>query len=448
MPLGARATSHLPMRVVRGGIVVTEDGARPADVGIEGGRVAAIGEALRGDVVFDASGLHVFPGFVDPHVHGCDEGLAEWEDFATLTAAALAGGVTALLDMPLNDPPTTTAAAFARRLEVVRAGARCDVGLWAGAVPGNVGEMEPLARAGARAFKAFMVETPGWERCDGDDLLAAMREAARLGLPLGVHAESQALVEAGEARERSAGRRDVAAHAAAHDEREEAEAIGRALELARRAGCRLHVVHVGAREALGRLGRSPWARGEGAISLLCLDAAERDRLGPRARIAPPIRSRATVEALWGALAGGTLRWVGSDHSPYPPALKAGEDVWAVPDGAPSIETCFGLLLSEGVHRRGLSLERFAALSSAEAARAYGLWPRKGALRPGESDADVAIVDLDRRWVVEPGALHHKHPWSLHEGASVTGRVVATVRRGELAFADGEVLAPPGSGKLL
>jgi allantoinase len=436
------------VRLICGGTVVTESGVRRADVGIEGGRVAAVGEDLAGDTLLDASGLHVLPGFVDPHVHGCDEGLAAWEDFGTLTAAALAGGVTTLLDMPLNDPPTTTAAAFARRSAVVRAGARCDVGLWAGAVPGNVGEMELMARAGARAFKAFMVETPGWERCDGEDLGAAMREAARLGLPVGVHAECQALVAAGEARERAAGRRDVAAHAAAHDEAEELEAIERAVALALEHGCRLHVVHVGAREALPLLARSPGVRGEGAISLLCLDAAARDRIGPRARIAPPIRERDTVEALWRALAEGTLRWVGSDHSPYPPALKAGDDVWAVPDGAPSIETCFALLLSEGVHRRGLPLERFVTLSSAEAARAYGLWPRKGALVPGESDADLAIVDLTARWTVEPAGLHHKHPWSLHEGAEVTGRVVATVRRGELAYADGEVLAAPGSGALV
>src|SRR3954452_5211392 len=131
---------RLAVRLIRGGTVVTESGVRRADVGIDGGRVAAVGEELAGDTFLDATGLHVLPGFVDPHVHGCDEGLAEWEDFGTLTAAALAGGVTTLLDMPLNDPPTTTAAAFARRSAVVRAGARCDVGLWAGAVPGNVGE--------------------------------------------------------------------------------------------------------------------------------------------------------------------------------------------------------------------------------------------------------------------------------------------------------------------
>lgn len=436
------------MRVVRGGTVVTEQGAFVADVGIEDGRVVAVGEDLDGELLYDASGLHVFPGFLDPHVHGCDEGLAEWEDFATLTAAALAGGVTALLDMPLNDPPTTTAAALRERTRAVAAGARCDVGLWAGAVPGNAGELEGMVQAGARAVKAFMIETPGWERCDDGHLLEAMREAARLGVSLGVHAESQELVARAEARERAAGRTDVAAHAAAHDERAEAEAIHRALLLARWAGCRLHVVHVGAREALPWLADAPWTRGEGAISLLCLDAADRDRLGPRARIAPPVRERATVDALWAALADGTLEWVGSDHSPYPPELKAGDDVWAVPDGAPSIETCFPLLLSEGVHRRGLTLERFATLSSASAARAYGLWPRKGALLPGRSDADLAIVDLGARWTVEPSALHHKHRWSLHEGAEITGRIVATVRRGELAYADGEVLAAPGSGALL
>ena len=384
-------------------------------------------------------------------MHGCDEGLSDWEDFATLTAAALAGGVTTLLDMPLNEPPTTTATRLRARGEAIAERSRIAIGLFGGAVPGNLAELEPMARAGAVALKAFMVETPGWERCDDGTLLAAMREAARLGLPFAVHAEDQELVAYGEARERAAGRSDVAAHARAHDERAETAAIQRALLLARWAGCRLHVVHVGAAEGLALLraestGGRGGAVGEGAISLLTLDAAERDRLGPRARIAPPVRERATVEALWAALADGTLRWIGSDHSPYPPALKAGGDVWEAPDGAPSIETCFPLALSEG-RKRGLPLERLATLCGAGAARAYGLYPRKGALLPG-ADADLALVDLDSRWTIDPAALHSKHRWSLSEGAAVTGRVVATIRAGALAYADGGVLAPPGSGEWL
>jgi allantoinase len=434
------------VNVLRGGTVVTEAGVFGADVALAGGRIAAIGRDLDGETLYDATGLHVFAGFVDPHVHGCDEGLSEWEDFATLTAAALAGGVTTLLDMPLNEPPTTTAARLRARGEAIAARSRIAIGLFGGAVPGNVAELDPMARAGAVAFKAFMVETPGWERCDDGTLLDAMGEAARLGLPFAVHAEDQELVAHGEARERAAGRHDVAAHAAAHDEHAETAAIQRALLLARWAGCRLHVVHVGSREGLALLRAASVGVGEGAISLLTLDAADRDRIGPRARIAPPIRGRATVEALWLALADGTLRWIGSDHSPYPPPLKAGEDVWEAPDGAPSIETCFPLALSEG-RKRGIPLDRLATLCGAGAARAYGLYPRKGALQPG-ADADLALVDLDRRWTIQAEALHSKHRWSLSEGAEVTARVVATIRAGELAYADGEVLAPPGSGEWL
>src|SRR3954468_22499321 len=280
---GARrgAPGSAGMSVVRGGAVVTEAGVFAADVALDGGRIVAVGRDLPGETVYDATGLHVFAGFVDPHVHGCDEGLSEWEDFATLTAAALAGGVTTLLDMPLNEPPTTTAARLRARGEAIEARSRIAIGLFGGAVPGNVAELEPMARAGAVALKAFMVETPDWERCDDGTLLDAMREAARLGLPFAVHAEDQELVAHGEARERAAGRHDVAAHAAAHDERAETAAIQRALLLARWAGCRLHVVHVGAREGLALL-RAESAR-EGAREGLALLRAE----SPRGRGAAP-----------------------------------------------------------------------------------------------------------------------------------------------------------------
>jgi allantoinase len=435
------------VQVVRGGTVVTDEGVRAADVGVEGGRVVAVGPGLRGETLFDARGLLVFPGFVDPHVHACDEGLSEWEDFGAATAAALAGGVTTLLDMPLNEPCTTTAAAFRGRAEVVRARTRCDVGLWAGAVPGNAGELEGMAAAGAVAVKAFMVDAAGWARCDDDDLLVAMREAARLGLPFGVHAERQEVVVAGEARERVGGAADVAAHARAHPESAEEAAIAVAIELAARAGCHLHVVHVGAARALPLFRAAGHAHAEATIHPLTLDADDRDRLGPRARLAPPLRDRATVEALWRGIADGTIEWVGSDHSPYPPSLKDRDSIWDVPDGAPGVETCFPLLLSEGVHRRGLPLERFAALSSAAAARAYGLHPRKGALVPGASDADLAIVDLHARWTIDACKLHYRHPWSLHDGTAVTGRVAATIHAGRLAYADNEVLAAPGSGRV-
>jgi allantoinase len=434
------------VNVVRGGTVVTEAGCVRADVGIEDGRVAAIGTGLSGDTLYDATGLHVFPGFFDAHVHFCDEGQSHWEDYTSAGRAAVAGGVTTVMDMPLNDPPTTTADAFRRRCEVVGPKAITDWALWAGCVPGNTGEMEAMRDLGARAFKAFMVRTNGYDHCDSADLLEAMLEAARLGLPLGVHAESDDLVHAREERMKAEGRDDVRAHAWAHDEFTEYEAIHRAIALAAEAGCRLHVLHVNAAAALPEIAAAPHVVGEAQIGFLSLDADDYERAGAWARFSPPLRPRPTVEALWRALADGVLEYVISDHSGYPPELKDVASIWDAADGVPAVQTCYPVLLSEGVHRRGIPLERFATLSSARAARLYGLYPRKGALQPGASDADLAIVDLQRTWRIDPADLFYKHPWTVQEGAEVTGAVVATVRRGALVHADGEVLAEPGSGE--
>ena len=434
------------MKVVRGGTVVTEAGAVRADVGIEDGRVAALGTDLPGDVLYDATGLHVFPGFFDAHVHFCDEGQAHWEDFTSAGRAAVAGGVTTVMDMPLNDPPTTTAAAFRHRCDTVGPKAITDWALWAGCVPGNTGEMAQMRELGARAFKAFMVRTNGYEHCDTADLLEAMLEAARLGSPIGVHAESDDLVHARTERMRAEGRDDVAAHAWAHDEFTEYEAIHRAIALAGEAGCRLHVLHVNTAAALPEIAAAPNVVGEAQIGFLSLDADDYERAGPWARFSPPLRARATIEALWEAVGSGVLEYVISDHSGYPPALKAVDSIWDAADGVPAVQTCYPTLLSEGVHRRGIPLERFVTLSSARAARLYGLYPRKGALQPGASDADLALVDLQRRWRLDPDDLFYKHPWTVQEGNWITGAVAATVRRGALVYADGEILADPGSGE--
>lgn len=428
--------------------MVTEAGVTRADVAIDGELIAAVaapGAAPSGETLIDAAGLHVFPGFFDAHVHFCDERLSHWEDFTTAGRAAVAGGVTTVMDMPLNDPVTSTAEAFAGRLETVGAKAITDFTLWAGCVPGNVGELEPMHRLGARAFKAFMREVDGYPWCDTDALLDGMREAARLDVPFGVHAESDPLVKARTAEMQAAGRDDPRAHMYAHDPFTEHEAISRAILLAREAGCRLHVMHVSAVGALPEIAAARHVVGEAQIGFMTMDADDYVRHGAWARFAPPLRERSDVERLWAALADGTLRYVISDHSGYPRELKDVATIWEAADGIPAVQTCYPLLLSEGVAKRGLPLERFVTLSSAEAARLYGLYPRKGALLPGASDADLAIVDLDRAWTLDPAELHYKHPWTPQAGTEIIGRVVATVRRGELVYARDTVLADAGSG---
>lgn len=425
---------------------MTEAGSGPADVGIEGATVAAVGTKLPGEPLFDATGLHVFPGFFDAHVHFCDERLSHWEDFTTAGRAAVAGGITTVMDMPLNDPVTSTARAFEDRLATVGAKALTDFALWGGCVPGNTAELEPMKNLGARAFKAFMREVDGYPWCDTADLLEGMQEAARLGIPFGVHAESDNLVKARTRKMVASGRNDADAHMWAHSPLTEHEAISRAILLARAAGCKLHVMHVSAVDALPEIAASDHVVGEAQIGFMTMDADDYRRHGTWARFSPPLRERADVERLWDALAAGTLEYVISDHSGYPPEMKDVPTIWEAADGVPAVQTCYPLLLSEGVHKRGLSLERFVSLSSSAAARLYGLYPRKGALLPGVSDADLAVVDIDRSWTVDPGELFYKHPWTPQAGAEIRGRVMATIRRGELVFADGEVLAAPGSGR--
>jgi allantoinase len=433
------------MRVVRGGTVVTESGIAVLDIGIDEDQVVSLGRDLPGEELLDARGLHVFPGFFDAHVHFCDEGQEDWEDFTTAGRAAVAGGVTTVMDMPLNDPMTVTAEAFRHRLDVVGKKAITDFALWGGCMPGNVGEMEGMRDLGARAFKAFMIRTVGYVHCDSGDLLEAMREAARLELPLGVHAESDDIVRVRTEQMLAAGRHDAAAHAWAHDEFSEYEAIHRAIALAREAGCRLHVLHVNARAALPEIAAAEHVVGEAQIGFLTMDEGDYLRHGPRARFSPPLRPRETVEALWSGVASGILEYVISDHSGYPFTMKDVESVWEAADGIPTVQTCYPLLLSDGVARRELPLERFVTLSSGRAARLYGLYPRKGALVPGASDADLVLVDLARRWTIDESKLLYKHAWTPQAGTEVTGAVVATVRRGELVFADGEVMAGAGTG---
>jgi allantoinase len=434
------------MNVIRGGTVVTEAGAARCDIGIEGEKVAAIGPNLPGELLYDATGLHVFPGFFDAHVHFADERLSHWEDFTTGGRAAVAGGVTTVMDMPLNDPMTVTAEAFRRRLEVIAPKAIADHLLWAGAVPGNVDQMEAMKALGARAFKVFMIDVEGYLFCDTAALFDAMTEAARLGLPLGVHAESNDLAQARTRQMQELGRTDTRAHIWARDAFVEYEAIHRAIAVARETGCRLHVLHVNTPAALPEIAAAPDVVGEAQIGFLSMDEDDYLRHGTWARFSPPLRPRPVVEQLWKAVADGTLEYVISDHSGYPPEMKAVDSIWDAADGVPAVQTCYPMLMSEGVHRRGITLERFVSLSSAQAARLYGIYPRKGALLPGVSDADLTVMDIGKTWTLELEALEYLHPWTPQEGARITGRVVSTIRRGELVYADGEILATPGSGR--
>ena len=296
------------------------------DVAVEDGRIAAIGPELEGPAreEIDARGLHLLPGAVDAHVHFNEPGRSDWEGWETGTKSAAAGGTTVIVEMPLNaHPPTTTAAAFDAKLAAAQRFAYVDFALWGGIVPGNLDDLDELAARGVVGFKAFMSASgvDDFERADDLTLYEGMQRAAALGLPVAVHAESEAITSGLTGRAVAEGRTGVRDYLASRPIIAELEAIATAITLAEEAGCALHVVHVSSGRGVALVAEAR-ARGVDASCETCphylvFDEGDAERLGAIAKCAPPLRPREEIEALWAALADGSLPMVASDHSPSP-----------------------------------------------------------------------------------------------------------------------------------
>src|SRR5581483_7187652 len=271
------------------------------------------------DEALDVAGKHVFPGGVDPHVHLGDQQQSCFEDFTTGTRSCAAGGLTTVIDMPLNLPPTIDTATFQARWQAVAPRAVVDFGLWGGLVPGNLGELAGMAAAGALAFKAFLCRASDWFHVSDGDLLDGMAEAARLGLPVGVHSENDSIVARARDGLIAVGRRDLRAHGESRPELAEWEAIQRVALFARATGARTQVVHISTAEGLDLC----WAARQASADIgaevtmhhLTLDEEDMARIGTFAKCAPPLRVRRQVDALWERLLAGKVSNIGSDHSP-------------------------------------------------------------------------------------------------------------------------------------
>lgn len=439
--------------IVRQGIVLAEDGARIADVGVLDGAFASIEESLDATAAYeiDASGLHVLPGGVDPHVHCNEPGRTDWEGFATGTRALAAGGMTSFFDMPLSSsPPTIDGESFDRKHDAARASSLVDFGLWGGLVPGNLQELAELAERGVIGFKAFMAPSGLDEFPAVDDLtlLEGMQRAAELGLPVAVHAESGPLVEGLARRARREGRTSALDFAATRPLVAELEAIGRAITFAEETGCALHVVHVSSGRGVALVARAR-ERGvdvscETCPHYLILDEADVEALGALAKCAPPLRDATARHGLWEGLRAGALEMIASDHSPCPPERKGGASFFTAWGGISGAQTTLPLLLTESAEH-GIALEVVARAISTAAAERFGL-PRKGRIAVG-ADADMAVVDLATATAVRSEELLYRHPISAWVGRRLRARVVHTLVRGRTVVRDGRAVAEP-EGRLL
>jgi allantoinase len=435
--------------VIRGGTLVTPDGIQRADLAIDDGTISEVSDdAPGGRHEIDAGGLHVFPGIIDVHLHFNEPGRTDWEGAATGSRALAAGGGTSFFDMPLNSTPcTVNAAAFDVKRAALDASSITDFALWGGLVPGAVSAMAEMAARGVVGFKAFMCDSglPEFPRVDDVTLLDGLREAARLKLPVAVHAESEELT-------RGLGERIAAPTVRAFlDSRPvvaELEAIQRALLLATEAAASLHIVHVSCGRGVA-LAAAARARGTDVSIETCphyLFFTEQDveRLGAIAKCAPPLRAASEQHELWDALVQKHVDIVASDHSPALPSMKSG-DVMAAWGGIAGVQSTLAVLLEGGYHQRGLPLERISALLAAEPARRFRI-SRKGTIAPG-MDGDLVLVDLNRRATLNSGDLHQRHPLTPYLGYSFRGVVRSTIRRGETIFHDGRVTTTNG-GRLI
>ncbi|GIW37045.1 MAG: allantoinase [Meiothermus sp.] len=433
--------------IVRGGNLITPEGLLQADMGVLDGHIVQIrqeiAEPARQEV--PAAGLYVFPGLVDVHVHFNEPGQAHWEGIETGSAALAAGGGTLFFDMPLNSLPCTLdAPSFDQKLAAMRASSYTDFALWAGLTPKNLEYLPELAERGVIGFKAFMCNSglPEFPACDDATLYEGMRLAAQLGLPVAVHAESEALT-AHLAKKMRAQGSSWREYVASRPVFTELEAIGRALLLAQETGCKLHIVHIssGAGVALAAEAKS---RGvdvslETCPHYLTFTEEDLERLGAVGKCAPPLRSRSEQNGLWSLVLQGAVDIIGSDHSPSPPELKHGNDFFALWGGIAGVQSTLGVLLTEGWQRRGLALERIAALLAQNPALRFGL-SQKGKLAEG-FEADFSLVDLTQSHTLTLPNLRYRHPLSPYLGQTFQGVLVSTWLRGEPVYVEGRIKKP-------
>jgi allantoinase len=429
--------------------VLTPEGLIPATVWVEGERIAEVrawGDAPADASLRDFGDMVLLPGLVDTHVHINEPGRTEWEGFETATRAAAAGGVTTLVDMPLNCVPETV---NAEALEAKRAAAAgkvwVDWAAWGGVVRGNADALPGLAAAGVPGFKCFLVHSgiDGFAWVDEGDLRLALARMRGMELPLLAHAEVAGPVLAATEALNAAGAdwRRYATYLASRPDAAEVEAIELLIRLAEEYEARVHIVHLASARALPLLAE---ARGRGlpvtvetCTQYLWFAAEEVPDGATEYKCAPPIRSASNREALWKALEEGLIDMVTTDHSPCPPAMKRrGEGRWDLAwGGIASLGLALPVLWT-GMRQRGIALERLGEWMTAAPARLAGLTGRKGALAAG-ADADFVVFDPEAAWTVTPSDLHFRHKLSPYLGAELRGRVFETWLRGDLVFKNGE-----------
>ncbi|MFF4323548.1 allantoinase AllB [Streptomyces sp. NPDC001568] len=439
----ADAAVELVLRSTR---VITPEGTRAASVAVADGKITAVlayeAEVPAGARLEDFGDDVLLPGLVDTHVHVNDPGRTEWEGFWTATRAAAAGGITTILDMPLNSlPPTTTVDHLRVKQEVARTKAHVDIGFWGGALPDNVKDLRPLHDAGVYGFKCFLSPSgvDEFPQLDQEQLAASLAEITGFGGLMIVHAEDPHHLESAP---QNPGPR-YADFLASRPKDAENTAIQNLIDQARRLNARVHVLHLSSSDALPLIAAAK-AEGvqitvESCPHFLTLTAEEVPDGATEFKCCPPIRESANQDILWDALADGTIDCIVSDHSPSTADLKTGDfaTAWG---GISSLQLGLPAIWTEA-RKRGRSLEDVVRWMSAAPAALAGL-AQKGAIEAGR-DADFAVLAPEETFTVDPAELHHRNQVTAYAGKTLHGVVKSTWLRGTQIADHGTPTEPKG-----
>lgn len=430
--------------LVRGAQVILPTGVQTISLGVDEGKIVSHTET-RAKTVVEAEGLILLPGAVDAHVHYNEPGRGDWEGWETGSRASRAGGATTVVEMPLNaQPPTLDAQSFAQKRTVAERKSCVDFALWGGITPLNLNKLEELGQAGVIGFKAFMVDsgTPDFPASDPATLKQGMTQAAQLGLPVSIHAESPEPIRRRTEERRQKGGTSVRDYLASRPIDTELEAIRLVCDLAGETGCRLHIVHVSCPEGVEEIQQAR-KRGVDVTAETCphyLILSEEDmiRIGPPAKCAPPLRPEVARRGLLRQIEEGKIDTIGSDHSPAPGSMKTDPDFFQVWGGIAGCQHLVPLLFSAG-----LSPTEIARLTAENPARRLGLFPRKGTLEIG-ADADFLLIRTGVRDEVHAADLLTKHPITPYLGRKLSARVEKVAVRGRFEPAPGHFLSPAPS----
>jgi dihydroorotase len=434
--------------VVKNGTIVTQSYFFEGAIAIKDEIIVAITSnenAPTAANVVDATGLHVLPGVIDVHVHFRDPGYTSKEDFGSGSAAAAAGGVTLIFDMPNNYPPPKDVQALNLKIEEAKKKSIVDYGLYGLLTVGNLAEVSPLAKAGVVGYKCFMGETVGKIPAPSDgEMLDQFAVVSNENLRVSVHAENDPILQYKIKKLRSEGRGDAHAHYESRPQVVEEEAVRRAILYAAESKCKLHIAHLSSGRGVAAVAeakrRHQPVTAETCPQYLVLDDEYYSKVGSLMKVNPSIKTSSDRSSLWEAINNGTVDMIATDHSPHALEEKKRPVIFDCVSGFPGLETSVPLMLTQ-VNKGMIALTKYVELTSANPAKAWRLYPKKGAIRVG-SDADLTIVDLKARSRVDPSKFYSKAKWSPFDGLEVQGLPVYTVVRGNVVMDHGVVEKKP------